>query len=71
MQSRLKEVQDEIDGTLVARMIREFSVEFRDVYVRDVFESNLCAVGPLQAMIGLAIKNGHLSPGRALAREGK
>ena len=52
-----------IDGRDVARMIIEFQREFRHIYPLDVRSSSLCAVGPLQSMIGLAIKNGHLSKG--------
>lgn len=54
--------QAEISGTAVARMIIDFHREMRSVYGADVMTSNLCAVGPLQSMIGLAIKNGLLSP---------
>lgn len=50
-----------IDGPTVARMIMEFQREFRGVYGDDVMASMLCAVGPLQSMIGLAIRNGHLA----------
>lgn len=50
-----------IEGKLVAQMIIDFHREFRDVYPHETMISSLCAVGPLQSMIGLAIKNGHLS----------
>lgn len=56
----LSEAQSHIAGTEVARMIIEFHNAFRDTYPLDVLTSSLCAVGPLQAMIGLAIMNGHL-----------
>jgi hypothetical protein len=56
----LGEAQSEIDGKKVARMIMDFWQEFGLVYGKDTLESSLCAVGPLQAMIGLAIKNGYL-----------
>ncbi len=55
-------VQAEIDGKLVARMIMDFHREFRGVYPDHVMASNLCAVGPLQSMIGLAIRNGAVRP---------
>jgi hypothetical protein len=56
----LSVAQSEIDGKKVARMIMDFWAEFGLVYGKDTLESSLCAVGPLQAMIGLAIKNGYL-----------
>jgi len=49
-----------IDGSKVGLMIIEFWNTCGDAYLSDTTESALCAVGPLQAMIGLAIKNGHL-----------
>lgn len=57
----LEAAHSEIAGVLVARMIIDFHRTFRDIYGSDVMTSNLCAVGPLQSLIGLAIKNGHLS----------
>lgn len=56
----LQSIQDFVDEKVVTRMVFDFYKEFKDVYTRSVFESSLCSVGPLQAMIGLAIKNGHL-----------
>jgi len=44
-------------------MIVEFQREFHGIYKDSVLASDLCAVGPLQAMIGLAIKNGRLKAG--------
>lgn len=58
-----EDAQSRIDGKIVARMVMEFHRELRDVYPLDVMASNLCAVGPLQSMIGLAIKNGWLVVG--------
>ncbi len=57
----ISEAQAEIDGLKVARMILEFYEAFGGKYLPSVMASDLCAVGPLSAMIGLAIKNGHLS----------
>lgn len=57
---RLHIIQSNVDGGLVAQMIMEFWEEFEATYGNDVKHSALCAVGPLQAMIGLAIRNGHL-----------
>lgn len=57
------EAREELDGPMVAQMIIDFHREFRDNYPEDVHASMLCAVGPLQAMIGLGIKNGHLRLG--------
>lgn len=54
--SKLNETQSYISGTTVAHMILDFQREFRGVYGLDTMASSLCAVGPLQAMIGLAIK---------------
>jgi len=62
----VKEAQDQIDGVLVARMIQEFWIEFEGAYPMDIHTSGLCAVGPLSAMIGLAIKNGHLMASKPL-----
>ena len=63
MSEKVAAAQAFIDGEKVARMIMEFQREFRGVYPNDVMGSMLCAVGPLQSMIGLAIKNGHLFVG--------
>lgn len=56
------EAQAPISGRLVARMIIDFHRQMRDTYPDDVHSSMLCAVGPLQSMIGLAIQNGLLPP---------
>lgn len=53
--------QSNINGTLVARMIMDFSVHMRGVYLPDTFTSSLCAAGPLQTMIGIAIQKGWLT----------
>jgi hypothetical protein len=60
MSEKVARAQAQIAGTEVARMVSEFYREFQGVYGKDVMESSLCAVGPLQSMIGLAIRNGHL-----------
>jgi len=60
MSDKREDAQAQIDGRLVARMVMEFHAEFRGIYGNDVMTSSLCAVGPLQSMIGLAIKNGRL-----------
>lgn len=57
---KLRELQAELEGTLVAKMIYDFHTELRGIYGDNVMTSSLCAVGPLQTMIGLAIRNGHL-----------
>ena len=62
MNDKLRDAQSYIDGKRVARMIMDFHSEMRGVYPADVMASDLCAVGPLQSMIGLAIKNGWLTP---------
>ena len=61
MVSKIEQAHKHINGVDVAQMIIEFQQEFRDVYGLDTLASSLCAVGPLQSLIGLAIKNGHLS----------
>lgn len=67
---KIAEAQAEIDGKKVARLIMEFYREFEGTYGKDVMESNLCAVGPLQSMIGLAIKRGLLViPGAKMAQK--
>lgn len=58
-----EDAQGRIEGTTVARMIMDFHREFRAIYGDDTMSSSLCAVGPLQSMIGLAIKNGWLRDG--------
>lgn len=63
MSEKIHEAQAKIGGAIVATMIRDFYEHFRGVYPADVMASSLCAVGPLQSMIGLAIRNGHLAPG--------
>lgn len=55
------EAQAQIDGKDVAKIIQDFWREFAGVYPPDVMASNLCAVGPLQSMIGLAILRGRLA----------
>ena len=55
-----EDAQARIDGKVVAQMILDFHREFRGIYGDDTMHSSLCAVGPLQSMIGLAIKNGLL-----------
>ena len=63
MSDKIEKAQSYIQGRVVAGMIINFWEEFREVYPADVTASDLCAVGPLQAMIGLAIKNGYLALG--------
>lgn len=53
----IEDAQAEIDGLLVARIIRDFQINFQGVYPEYIFARG---VGPEQSMIGLAIKNGHL-----------
>ena len=60
MNPKIESAHSHIEGPEVAAMILDFWIEFRDVYPLSVTESSLCAVGPLQSMIGLAIKNGRL-----------
>lgn len=57
---KIPEAQSYIPGELVAQVGIEFVNEFRDIYPASVL-SYFMAVGPLQCLIGLAIKNGHLS----------
>jgi hypothetical protein len=60
MKGKLAEAQSHIDGQLVSRIVLDFAHEFRDTYPPDVHIA-FCAVGPMQAMIGLAISRGYLS----------
>lgn len=53
--------REHIKGTQVAQMIMDFWSDFSSAYPKDVMTSSLCAVGPLQAMIGLAIERGNLA----------
>ncbi|RYY67696.1 MAG: hypothetical protein EOO12_00120 [Chitinophagaceae bacterium] len=67
--SKVEKAQESIDGTTVARMIVAFHEEFRGTYPVHVMTSSLCAVGPLQAMIGLAIQRGLLPPAQNQPRK--
>jgi len=58
MNAKIAKAQAHIDGRVIARMIMEFHMEFRDTYGKDTMVSSLCAVGPLQSMIGNAIEKG-------------
>lgn len=60
MTDKIADAQSRVDANLVARMIVEFQNELHGRYGA---HTSLTAVGPLQAMIGLAIKNGHLKLG--------
>jgi hypothetical protein len=60
MSEKIEKAHEQIPGVEVAAIIQDFWREFRGIYPEDVMASNLCAVGPLQSMIGLAIKNGRL-----------
>lgn len=53
------EAQDYVDEEVVSAMIFEYLSEFRNAYSADRLAS-MSAVGPLQAFIGLAVRNGHL-----------
>lgn len=59
---KIGSAHEQISGVHVARMILNFHTEFNGIYGLDTMHSSLCAVGPLQAMIGLAIKDGLLAP---------
>ena len=61
-----EEAQREIDGLSISGMIMDFHTEFREEYDTHVHVSSMCSVGPLQSMIGLAIKNGYLKLGDTL-----
>jgi hypothetical protein len=54
----IEEAQSHIDGLKVAEIIRDAQVEFRDEYPDHVLA---LGVGPIQTMLGLAIKNGHIT----------
>jgi hypothetical protein len=54
----IEEAQSHIDGLKVAEIIRDAQVEFRDEYPDHVLA---LGVGPIQTMLGLAIKNGHIN----------
>lgn len=58
---KILSAQSHINGALVAKMILDFWREMKGVYPDDVMVSALCAVGPLQTMIGLAIESGLLA----------
>lgn len=60
MNEKIEVAHKEIEGIIVAGMIMDFWLEFQGVYGNATHQSSLCAVGPLQSMIGLAIKNGYL-----------
>jgi len=58
MNDKIANAQTHIEETVIAQMILAFYREFRGVYGNDTLESSLCAVGPLQSMIGNAIDKG-------------
>ena len=65
----LEDAQSEIDGRMVAEILRDFGINFHGVYPDHVLARG---VGPEQSMIGLAIKRGHIilaSEHAALIRE--
>ena len=51
------EAQQYVDGLTIAHIIQDAQIEFREQYPEETFQ---LGVGPMQSMIGLAIKNGHL-----------
>lgn len=53
----IEEAQSHIDSKIVAQFLIEFRENFKDVYPTHILAHG---VGPIQSMIGLAIKNGHL-----------
>lgn len=55
-----KEYQAMLDSLKVAQMIRDFQCEFGNLYPLHV-HAGLGAVGPLQTLLGLAIKNCHIT----------
>lgn len=69
MSKALDDAHSRIDGKTVARMIMQFHSDFRGTYGQETMSSPLCAVGPLQSMIGLAIKNGWLHLSNKEAKE--
>lgn len=58
MNNKVSDAQSHIDGTTVASMIIDFQNEFREIYPDHILSHG---VGPLQSLIGLAIKNGHIT----------
>lgn len=58
--AKRKEYQSMSDSLVIAKMIRDFQVEFANLYPLHV-HTGLGAVGPLQTLLGLAIKNGHIT----------
>lgn len=59
--SRVRAAQAQIESIVVAHMVVDFHTTFRSVYPTSIMASPLCAVGPLHAMIGLAIQRGTLA----------
>lgn len=55
----IAEAQSYIDGTLVSRIIMDAQRHFSGEYPTHVFA---LGVGPIQSMLGLAVKNGHIIP---------
>jgi hypothetical protein len=60
MSEKVENIHQFVSGVEVARMIQDFYRHFDGVYGHEVMISSLCAVGPLQSMIGLAIATGKL-----------
>lgn len=60
MSSKIAEAQSHIDGLTVARIGMDFMTKYHDVYPTSAIVG-FAAVGPLQTLIGEAIRNGHLA----------
>lgn len=62
MTDKIQNAHSYISGEKVGLIFMDFVSEFLDIYPRQTFEG-MCAVGPLQSLIGHAIKKGHLRVG--------
>lgn len=67
MNPKISKAHAQIEGTLIAQIIIDFNREFRDVYPTES-RAHMCAVGPLQSLIGHAIASGHLQLGPLLKK---
>ena len=52
--------QGAVNPNAISSMIQNFHTDFREVYPTGVHCSSMCAVGPLQSMVGHGINQGHL-----------
>lgn len=53
----ITDAQSQIDSMVIARLLTDFRINFKDEYPEHILTQG---VGPVQSLIGFAIKNGYL-----------